>query len=103
MAPNLQFVSQQSQSIIWVFNPRPLGRVCDGRPVQIIKNLHCTCGIMAKRLPSDEIHFHCTALGQQNSAKTSQRLRAVYASVSDLTDPKIEPKTSRAYSDVFKY
>ena len=64
-------------------------------------NLHYTRVILIKRVTSGGVHLRSLAPGQPSFEKTSQRWRAVDDTVSDLIDPGIEPKTSRADSDVF--
>ena len=56
-------------------------------------NLHYTRGMMPKRETSG------LAPEQHSSEETSQRWRAVGDTVSDSTGPRIEPQTSRIYSE----
>ena len=49
------------------------------------------------------VHLHGLAPGQHRFEETSQRLQTVGNIVSELTGPRIEPKTSRADSDAFNY
>ena len=64
-------------------------------------NLHCTRITTSKRVTSDKLHLRDLAHGQHSSEETSQRLRAVGDTVSDLTGPRTERKTSGAYNNVF--
>ena len=65
------------------------------------KNLHYSRGITPKRVTSGGVHLRGLAPGQHSSEGTSQRWRAVGDTVSDLTNPRFEPKTSPAGRDVF--
>ena len=56
--------------------------------------------ITPKRVTSGGAHLRGLSPGQRNFDQTSQRWRAVGDNASDLTDPEIEPMTSRANSDV---
>ena len=61
--------------------------------------LSFVCSIMLKRVTSGGVHLRDTALSQRN-AKLSHSGEPL-TTVSDLTGPGIEPKTSSANSDVF--
>ena len=79
-----------------------LGDKADGKAPTLFKkksNLHYTCDITPKRvtLTSGEAHLRCLILG--NIAP--KRCRAVGDTVSDLTNPGIEPQTSSV--DIFNH
>ena len=69
---------------------------------EIKSNLHCTRGIMPKRVTSSGAHLRDLAPGLHSSEETSQQWRAVGDIVSDFTDPEIEPQTSRINSDILR-
>ena len=54
-------------------------------------NLHYTRGIMPKHVASDGAFVRSLASGQHSLEETSQRWWVVGDSVSDLSDPGIEP------------
>ena len=64
------------------------------------KSNHYIRDITAKRVTSGEVHLRGLAPGQHSSEETSQRWRAVGDTVSDLTDPGIEPQISHTDSNV---
>ena len=64
-------------------------------------NLYDTRGITPKRAKSNRVHLRDLAPGQHSSKKTSQRWLVVGDIASNITDPGIQPKTSRPGNDVF--
>ena len=64
-------------------------------------NLHYIRGITPKRVTSGGVYLHGSApAGQHSSEKTLHRYRAVGDTVSELSDPGIEPQTPRTDSYV---
>ena len=63
--------------------------------LKIKSKLHYTPGISQMRVASGGAYLRGLAPGQHNSTETSQRWRAIGDAVSNLTDPEIEPQTSR--------
>ena len=63
-------------------------------------NLHYTPGITPTRVPSGGAHLRGLAPGQHCFEETSQRWRGVGSTLSDLTDPGIEPQIFRSHSNV---
>ena len=66
-------------------------------------NLHYTRGITPKRVTSGGINLRDLAPGLHSSEETSQRWRVIGDIVSDLTGPRIEPKTYRADDNIFSH
>ena len=71
--------------------------ICGWFDAYILKqsNLHYTCAITPKGVTSGGARLRCLTFEE-----TSQRWWAVNDTVSDLTNPGIEPQTSRTDSDV---
>ena len=57
-------------------------------------NFRCARVITAKGVTSGVTHLHSLAQRQHSSEETLLRWRAVGDTVSDLTDPRIEPQPS---------
>ena len=66
----------------------------------ILPKFHHTRGITRKHVASGAVHLHDLAPGQHSFEKTSQRWRAAGDIVSVLSNPVIEPMTSRTVSGV---
>ena len=67
---------------------------------KIRSNLHYTRRITPKRVTSGGAHLCGLAPGQHSSEETSQWLRAIRDTVSDLTDSRFEPQTFHTDSNV---
>ena len=83
---------------IWCFVWQKLKISIGWRGSNQKSNLHYTRGITPNRVASGGAHLPGLAPGLHSSEETSQRWRAGAEHCADLTDPGIEPQTSRTES-----
>ena len=101
--PNCDSTIADAVRFFWIFNSSTITTRTASKNIVKIEtyreiifyqklNLHYTRVITPKRVTSSGDHLLGLAPGQHGSKETSQRWRAVGDTVSNLTDPGIEPR-----------